>query len=513
MLEYHVFVTQPPGARLLPPLVSTQEANMVTIVGDGARCTIRFYGNTFGVPVGSWAGCGPGDAIDSPMSLDDMGATVVVFTRNGTLVGIDARMATAGAQLWSLSLGVPAAAWSPPLVVGNVVWVRTADNTTYAVNMASPPAVLLRVPNVTCHGARDVITSPVTLYSMDTGIVVAVSSLGCGVALNVSGVLLVAPLASTPVNFTRALTPVADISSGRMYFSTRDRTVCCVISLSGIILPCWSANPCITLTDGEGDLAPGIALTPDSRAYHDGMAYALDAAGTMHAISAVTGVAFYSNLIAGTVATSPVIVPNALGNNINVIVTVTTSGLVTVLYVGDAQVNPDDSSDDDGAGTAGISWTYQLSLLTSAGERVYGSDIVLVDGIAIRDDGRILVPMTDGSLCVIGPQHAAINPASQTTVIIVVTIVTCVCGIAIMTTVWCACMKRRRARLAAEAYRESLADAAAHYGDGDGDGDDAEHTDTYTALGSVEVDNTIQSGGRGPVDLIRRYTSATSINA
>lgn len=481
---------------LLPPLVSTQAAAMITVVADGARCVVNFFSATFGTPLATWAQCAPGDRIDSPMTLDALGETLVLVTHNGTVVAVDVRLATVGTQLWSLWLGAPAS-WSPPLVVGAFVWARTDDNTTYAVSMTPPHVVTAAVSTVTCHGAPDVVTSPVSLYSSLEGIVIASSAAGCGVAFNASGVLAVAPFGDAPLDFSRALAPVVDLASARMFFATRDRTVCCLVAT--IVTPCW---PCITLTAGGGDLAPGLALTPATKAYHDGMLYAVDASGTLHAISTITSVAFSSDLIGSGVATAPIVVPNALGANVNLLVAVTTSGVVTALYVGDAQVNADDSSDDDGQGTGGISWTYQLSLLTAGAGNASGA-LVNVAGFAIRDDGRLLVPLMDGSLAVVGPQHAAPNTATQQTVIIVVTVVSVACAIAIGVTVWCACMKRRRARLAALAYRESLAEAAAM---GDGGGDD-DRGDSYTLMGSVEVDSHHSSH-----ELVRRHTSVGAIN-
>lgn len=435
---------------ILPPLVNSFKAGPVTILGNANNCTVTFYDTNYNV-LGAWSGCARGATISAPLSLDAAGQTVAVLSSDGSIYFVDARLPTVGNLLSTSQIPYPSVL--APLLVADNLWVTGVHGFMYIISLTTGRYIELR--SFECMGRPDTITSSPTLLDAFRITLVATTSRGCTVAVDGYGALLwnATLPANTTGNFSLPLNPAVDVTNHQVYVGTQDGTVCCLSAAQGTACAMWEGG-CIKLPTAALPVT-AMAIGPDNQAFHSGQVFILDATGLLLVVSAETGIVFTSegSITLPPVSTAPIVVPNALGADINVMIVVSTNGDVNVVYVGDGPVSAcddptDDPSDDDSTGNAGVAWTFSLSSAlatwSDGGAANARSPAVNVAGIAVRDDGRIIIPLQDGRVVVLGPQHPAPPAPTDTVVIIVISVVVAVCVAGIAVTVWCGCRHKWR---------------------------------------------------------------------
>ena len=450
------------NAILLPPLVSTQNGNSFVIVAEGTTCTVNVWSEQY-TNIATWQ-CPSAASISATPALSASGTVLVVATTNGSVYGVNMAV---GSQMASTLWGpvqLPFSVTKSAIIVGAFAWI-TADNGV-AYTLAVKDGTLGSVSQPTCNGILDVFATPFTMLSNSGPSMVGVTGRGCVVALGSSGspLWISKPFATNTTFVDIAHAPAVDYNFRQIYVSTSTRTLCCA-TLAGQV-PCqhW---PTSCTTFGEGSpLRPGVAVSPDNTAFHGGQVFMFDQSGIMYTVFSGSGAfltSIGSNIDIPSAATGPVVIPNAMGNDINALVMITQQGVVEALYVGDGPVADDDgSSDDDSYGTFGPAWTLPIFPNGTNTQLIN----VTMDAFAISGSGAIFVPASDGNVYVVVAQHAAPNTAPESNIVIVICVVVFVAVTAIGLTIWCAIRHRRR-HLELQRHPSMLEEDFGHYDEAD----------------------------------------------
>jgi outer membrane protein assembly factor BamB len=478
----------PSAAALLPPLVipiSTHSSSPITVLSDTA-CSVQFLDDSMRTFAG-WSNCSLQDRLSFAPALDSSGQTLIVVTATGSVFGLDAREGTAGQQLWGPS-SLPEAATATPLVTDTAAWLAGSVNgSIYRVDLTSGELVAAVVPQPCGAAAHDKIYAPLaqlTGANVASRTFVSVSSLGCTVAFFENGT--VAWRASPPAGYGAAspvtLAPAVDTSAGQVYFISGDGYLCCVTTAGVNACNGWS-QACTDVQPNES-MVGGLAVSPINTAFHDGQIFALDATGVLYAAAAHSGSVVTSGTpICGATTAAPVVVPDGLDGIYNALLVVGQDGVLRAMYVGDAPTSDDDSSsDDDQQGNEGVAWSVATlphaavtpspspsapapsidiplhaarsvsrsraasAVAAGTAARVREPSVVSMSAaaFAVRDDGRVLIPLSDGSLAVVGPQRAPPPAVPNKVIIAVTTSVALVLALATGLTLWFACRHRLR---------------------------------------------------------------------
>ena len=270
-------------------------------------------------------------------------------------------------------------------------------------------------------------------------------------------------------------TLAVDAETARGFVLTGTGALCCVdfAAAGGGVCSGWLAS-CVTLPPHAGAaFLPGLALSP-ALDFSEREVFALDAAGYAFAVSAATGALLAAAVVAapGGVA-GPVLAPRSLDGRYSALLAAGGDGSLAAFYVGTIPSGADDddagssaSSDDDAGGVGAAAWRISaLPTPAPAAAAAAGAAApALSAGFAVRSDGSILLPLTDGTIVVVSPAQAA-KAATSTAVVNAVIAVLAVCvTLATALTIFCACrkrMKRRAAKAAADALLQAGGDGLA----------------------------------------------------
>jgi hypothetical protein len=446
-----VLATIPPlneNCQLLPPLIATVGGAPYTIITDGVNCVVSFYDQNFNA-IASWTGCSPGDYLAATPALNVGAQTLIIASYNGLVYAVDMQLAWLGKQLWGPVL-LNSSISQDLIVVGAAAWAVGDDGTAYSINIAT--GHVIGISQVQCNGQSDGFATAFTEVSVYESSVTAVTNGGCLVSLLPTGKITwqTAPMAPG-VSFSGAVPPVVDTGMNHIYTVSLDGVLCCNTGTGALGCRSWPRS-CIHLPVSEAVIA-GIALGPDSTAFHQGQIFVIDSAGTLFTAFAANGanISSYGGTVTlGSVVVDPVVVPNAFGADINVMLVVTADERLLAVYVGDAALADDDNpSDDDGYGNAGLAWAFELRNSTMPAAVIEGTPLSTMPSFVVRDDGHIIVPLTSGYVVVVGPQHAAPSDNSEAAVIAVISVVCVIVVAGVGVTLWCAYRHRRRLKMAA----------------------------------------------------------------
>lgn len=505
-VESHVTLSSPFG------LGSFATSPLYSSATGAAYVTDQFCGVTAirgGAIVASWS---PGSACSLAIvsiSLDDAAGLIVLQSAALSEDGVSTIQTLHADTLKSAGspIAVPGSVSTRAvLLLGGYAWVPSAINSTvhridYLV--AGRPTMDIAIPrcgadpSVPSRFAASAVSlgpSAGSLAVVTTDGCVTAIAAGDGSVLWTSGALgtaqkrTLSPRGAATPRFT--LPPAVDTSAGHLYVGTVDGTVCCLLTgASTLGSLCWATG--CSETGSTSVFSAGMAISPDDDAFHAGQVFLVDESGTLFALSTVDGtvVSDGGSLMLGRTLTAPVIVPGGLGFHWNALLVLSADGVLSAVSVGDGQTpSDDDSSDDDGVGNAGVVWALTLPApganASESGGRLErgatsrrelkrmprlraaaraggggtlapGADFVSVVGIAVQDDGRIVIPTATGAVFFVAPAHEPPSGSSGIVLVLAVT-VTVVTGVVAFTLVlWCA-YRRRRSIARALFYRYRL---------------------------------------------------------
>ena len=268
-----------------------------------------------------------------------------------------------------------------------------------------------------------------------------------------------------------AATLAVDAETARGFVLTDAGALCCVdfAAAGGGACSGWYAL-CVALPSHAGAaFLPGLALSP-ALDFSEREVFALDAAGYAFAVSAATGALLATAVVVapGGVA-GPVLAPRSLDGRYSALLAAGGDGSLAAFYVGTIPAGADDddagssaSSDDDAGGVGSAVW--RVSVLPTPAAAAVAAVVAaaapaLSAGFAVRSDGSILLPLTDGTIVVVSPAQALKAATSTAVVNAVIAVLAVSVALATALTIYCACRKRMQRRAA-----KAAADALLHDG-------------------------------------------------